>query len=101
MTNQYIGVYRATRTMHARPLTEVADEVQRICAQYSGLSFEVIDSGRKANCRSVLSMLTKNIGYVGDGQPLEIKVIGDYPADTLKECADRVGRLFIHEAEKD
>ena len=110
MTNQYIGVYKCTRDMHARPLTEVAEEIQRIDAQYSCLDFEVTDTSslgwlppmkRTANCRSVLGMIMKNIGYGGHGQPLEIKVIGDYSTEQLKECADRIGILFRSEAERD
>ncbi len=96
---EYTGVYRVGRQMHARPLTEVVKLVCSFPKPYGDLDIRVRNSGDDpkdvlaANARSVMSLMTDRIGK-RQGSSVDIIITGEYPIETLKKCADMVGKMF-------
>ncbi len=96
---EYIGTYKVRRQMHARPFTDMVNLINGFREPYSEMDIRVRNSNDSdkdmlpVNARSIMSLLAGNIGSV-KGSSVDIIITGEYSVDELKECANRVGRLF-------
>ena len=81
--------------MHARPLVDVVQTVGDLRRKYRGLDIRLEEpgTGEDFDCKSIITLLTIG-GPFHLGGKVKVITNGEYPMETLKECADRVGGIF-------
>lgn len=93
---EYSQIYDINRKMHMGPLGEVVRIITDCREKFNGLdvTLKEPDSDMEFNGRGILALLTISPFY--NGTKVEIIAKGNYPKDKLKECVDRVGRIFSY-----
>ena len=92
---EYIQTYDINRKMHARPFADVVRTVGDLEFEHDGLTIklEASKTGESFDCESIINLLMVGSPF-NIGEKVKIITMGEYPIETLKKYADRVGGIF-------
>ena len=81
--------------MHARPICDVIQTAIDLRSNHENLNIQLQDPATDENfdSESILTLLTIGSPFRMGGK-VRVIVTGEYPIETLQECANEVGGIF-------